>query len=61
MALLVGATLMILFVVTDLARELSQHSFQGSPDLDSCDDWDRMRSDEVAGRANALDDLHSTL
>jgi hypothetical protein len=39
-ALLVGAGFMILYLLTDLARELSRHSFQAPPDLDSGDDWD---------------------
>jgi hypothetical protein len=46
-ALLVGATLMILFVMADLARELSRHSFQSPPDLDSSDDWD-VAADEFS-------------
>jgi hypothetical protein len=39
-ALLVGARFMILFVLANLARELSRQSFQAPPDLDSSDDWD---------------------
>jgi hypothetical protein len=39
-AVLVGATFMILFVLTDLARELSRHSYHSPPDLDGSDDWD---------------------
>jgi hypothetical protein len=40
MALLVGVAFMVPFVLTDLARELSRHSFLAPPDLDSSDDWD---------------------
>jgi hypothetical protein len=39
-AVLVGATFMILLVLTDLARELSRHSHHAPPDLDGSDDWD---------------------
>jgi len=49
-ALLVGAAFMILFVLADLARELSQHSFQPPPDLDSSDDWN-VEVDEFADAA----------
>jgi hypothetical protein len=49
-ALLVGAAFMILYLLTDLARELSRHSFQAPPDLDSGDDWD-VAADEFTGTA----------
>jgi hypothetical protein len=39
-ALLVGVWFMILFVLTDIARELLRHPSQAPPDLDSSDDWD---------------------
>jgi hypothetical protein len=39
-ALLVGAAFVILFVLTDLARELSRLSYHSPPDLDNSDDWD---------------------
>lgn len=37
---LVGAGLMILFVLTDLAQDLSRLSYHSPPDLDNSDDWD---------------------
>ena len=45
-ALLVGVAFMILFVLTDLARELSRQSFLSPPDLDSSDDWN-LAADEL--------------
>jgi hypothetical protein len=45
-AVLVGAIFIILLVLTDLARELSRHSFHSPPDLDSSDDWD-VALDEI--------------
>jgi hypothetical protein len=39
-ALLVGVVFMILFVLTDLARDLSRLSYHSPPDLDDSDDWD---------------------
>jgi hypothetical protein len=72
-ALLIGAAFMILYLLTDLARELSRHSFQAPPDLDNGDDWDAerqavsqypiegMRRDRIPGSSNALDDLRSAL
>jgi len=39
-ALLVGVVFMILFVLTDLARDLSRLSYHSSPDLDNSDNWD---------------------
>ena len=39
-ALLFGATFIILLVLADLARGLMRHSHQASPDLDDSDDWD---------------------
>jgi hypothetical protein len=39
-ALLVGAVFMILFVLADLARDLSRLSYHSPPDLDDSDDWD---------------------
>jgi hypothetical protein len=44
-ALLVGAAFMFLFVLADLARELSRQSFQAPPDLESSDDWDVEAND----------------
>jgi hypothetical protein len=38
-ALLVGVAFMILFLLTDLARELSRHSFHAPPDLEGSDEW----------------------
>jgi hypothetical protein len=52
-ALLVGAAFMVLFVLADLARNLSRHSFQAPPDLDSSDDWD-IEVDEFAGAARPM-------
>jgi hypothetical protein len=49
-ALLVGVAFMILFVLTDLARELSRHSFLSPPDLDSSDDWN-VEVDELTDAA----------
>jgi hypothetical protein len=49
-ALLVGVAFMILFVLTDLARELSRQSFLSPPDLDSSDDWD-LAADELTDAA----------
>ena len=46
-ALLVGVAFTILFVLADLARELSRHSFLVSPDMDSGDDCDVV-TDEIA-------------
>jgi hypothetical protein len=39
-ALLVGVAFAILFVLTDLARELSRLSFYAPPDLEGSDEWD---------------------
>jgi hypothetical protein len=50
-ALLVGVAFMILFVLTDLARELSRHSFLSSPDLDSSDDCDGAADDDLVDAA----------
>ena len=52
-ALLVGAAFMILFALADLARDLSRHSFQAPPDLDSSDDWD-VEEDEFADAARPI-------
>ena len=49
-ALHVGVAFMILFVLTDLARELSRQSFLSPPDLDSSDDWD-LAADELTDAA----------
>jgi hypothetical protein len=49
-ALLVGVAFLIPFVLTDLARELSRHSFLSPPDLDSSDDWD-LTADELTDTA----------
>ena len=38
-AVLVGATFMILLVLMDIARELSRRSYHSPPDLDGSDDW----------------------
>jgi hypothetical protein len=46
-ALFVGAAFIILSILADIARELSRHSFQAPPDLDSSDDWD-VAADEAA-------------
>jgi hypothetical protein len=40
LAVLVGAAFMIVFVLIDLARELSHHSYHSPPDLYSSNDWD---------------------
>ena len=45
-AVLVGAIFIFLLAITDLARELSRHSFHSPPDLDSSDDWD-VALDEI--------------
>jgi hypothetical protein len=42
----VGAIFIILLILTDLAREISRHSLQSPPDLDSSDDWD-VALDEI--------------
>lgn len=47
-AVLVGAIFIFLLAITDFARELSRHSFQSPPDLDSSGDWD-VASDEIDG------------
>jgi hypothetical protein len=39
-ALLVGVAFMMLFVLADLARDLSRLSYHSPPDLDDSDDWD---------------------
>jgi hypothetical protein len=39
-AVLVGAIFIIPLVLTDLARELSRHSYHSPPDLDGGDDGD---------------------
>jgi hypothetical protein len=39
-AMLAGAAFLFLFVLADLARDLSGHSFHAPPDLDSSDDGD---------------------
>ena len=49
-AVLVGAALMILFALADLARDLSRHSFLAPPDLDSSEDLD-VEVDEFADAA----------
>ena len=41
--LLVGATFIILFALTDLARDLLRHSHQASPDLEGGDGRDGAR------------------
>ena len=48
--LLVAATFAFLFVVADIARDLSRQSFQAPPDLDGSDDWD-VADDEFADNA----------
>ena len=53
LALLVGAAFMILIALAGLARDLSRHSFQAPPDLDSSDDWD-VEEDEFAGAVPAM-------
>jgi hypothetical protein len=58
-ALLVGAAFVILFVLADLARDLSRHSFQAPPDLDSSGDCDL--GDHMPEGSNALDGLRSAL
>ena len=45
-AVIVGAIFIIPLVLTDLARELSRHSYHSPPDIDSSDDWD-VALDEV--------------
>jgi multisubunit Na+/H+ antiporter MnhC subunit len=45
--LLVGAAFMVLFMLADLARDLSRRSFMVPPDLDSSDEWD-IAADEFA-------------
>jgi hypothetical protein len=52
-SLLVGAAIMLLFVLADLARDLSRHSFHASPDLDSSDDWD-IAADEFNDTARPV-------
>jgi hypothetical protein len=47
-AVLVGAAFMIVFVLMDLARELSRHSYHSPPDLDSGNDWG-VAQDEFEG------------
>jgi hypothetical protein len=47
-AVLVGAAFMIVFVLMDLARELSRHSYHSLPDLDSSNDWG-FAQDEFEG------------
>jgi hypothetical protein len=49
-ALLVGATIIILFALTDLARDLLRYSHQAAPDLDDSDDWD-VAADEFPDAA----------
>jgi hypothetical protein len=49
-ALLVGVAFIIFFALTDLARELSRHSFQVPEDLESGDDWD-LAEDEITDTA----------
>jgi hypothetical protein len=39
-ALLVVVALMLLFVLTDLVRDLSRLSYHSPPDLDDSEDWD---------------------
>jgi hypothetical protein len=71
--LLVWAAFVLLFVLADVARELSRRSFHAPPDLDS-DDWDFVerravarypigskRGDATPGSSNALDDLRSAM
>jgi hypothetical protein len=63
-ALLVGMVFMILFVLANLARDLSHQSFLAPPDLDGSEDRDRsprIRGDHMPDGSNALDDLHSAL
>jgi hypothetical protein len=43
-AVLVGAAFMLLVALAELARDLSRHSFQSLPDMDS-DDWDVAADD----------------
>ena len=72
--LLVWAAFVLLFVLADVARDLSRRSFHAPPDLDGSDDWDfterravarypieSERGDDAAGRSTALDDLRSAL
>jgi hypothetical protein len=69
--LLVGVAFRILFVLADLARELSRHSFLVPPEMGSSDcggrqavvrySIERMRGDHIPGSSNALDDLRSAL
>jgi hypothetical protein len=47
LALLVGVAFTILFVLTDLARELSRHSIQAPPDLEGNDNWDVTADESV--------------
>jgi hypothetical protein len=53
-ALLVGVAFVILFVLTDLARELSRHSFLAPPDLEGSGDWYVM-ADEHSDAARQMD------
>ena len=46
-ALLVGASFIILFVISDLARDLLRHSHQASPDPDDSDDWDGAAEESI--------------
>jgi hypothetical protein len=38
--LIIGASFLIVFVLADLARDLSRHSYLAPIDLDNGDDWD---------------------
>jgi hypothetical protein len=49
-ALLVAAAFVLLLVLADLVRDLSRHSFQAPPDLESGDDWD-VAADEFTSTA----------
>ena len=51
--LLVEVALMILYVLTDLARELSGRQFLSAPDLDGSDDWE-LAADEFTDSAPPL-------
>jgi hypothetical protein len=52
-ALLVGVAFMIPFVLTDLARALSWHSFHAPPDLEGSDEWG-VTADEYTDTARTV-------
>jgi hypothetical protein len=51
--LLVGVAFRILFVLADLARELSRHSFLVPPDMGSSDECD-VAKDEIADTSQQM-------